>query len=488
MRSTSMTTPMLTLPHDVLSEVALRLPAVGSTKPWRDVNSLAITCRGLRNWKTKKVDKNVKTEWKRVCAEVAKTKGWRDALEKILKDFEHPSRRLFREPILRKIAEKKLVTQSDKINQSYGNFITTIFEGSETASSQEICEFLARCDSSSLDIKKRFTTLLPSFLRTLLSEDRQKVLRSMFNLIDKDKELRKSFAESKISKKIEESLGDDRQSKVLLKLCLVSRNLLSHDLDMDKIGFGLIFIPDDKRWQWVLDNVPECLNATSGMKAMLNDSVCQKKIIDHLSKSFSDCTTDLDRLTVCEKISRICRTLCKCLEGKELLKNVIKWFFKAPACIHSTSGYLKTNYVNSILNYLPHIKNCLGKKEKKLLQNKLFEAFLLSIKAKAYDQTVSIVIGMAKDDIKQFSNFSEKSYHMTIKEVVKGSLKRARELGDLDNREEFIFVLRKLARTHIKSDPDFFQDFVTTADKIMKAGSNSEKPHHNDDYSLSSES
>lgn len=51
MRSTSMTTPMLTLPHDAISEIALRLSAVKSTKPWRDVNSLATTCNFLNQWK-----------------------------------------------------------------------------------------------------------------------------------------------------------------------------------------------------------------------------------------------------------------------------------------------------------------------------------------------------------------------------------------------------------------------------------------------------
>ena len=51
MRLTSVTSPMLTLPHDALNEIALRLPADKSIKPWRDVNSLATTCKGLYEWK-----------------------------------------------------------------------------------------------------------------------------------------------------------------------------------------------------------------------------------------------------------------------------------------------------------------------------------------------------------------------------------------------------------------------------------------------------
>ena len=77
---------MLNLPHDALSEIVLRLPTVSSTKPWRDVNSLAITCKGLYQWKKTAVDKDLEQEWKKVSAEIAIKKGGLRALQVILDD------------------------------------------------------------------------------------------------------------------------------------------------------------------------------------------------------------------------------------------------------------------------------------------------------------------------------------------------------------------------------------------------------------------
>jgi predicted CXXCH cytochrome family protein len=159
---------------------------------------------------------------KKVSAEVAKKTGWRDSLEKILSNFEHPSRRLYREPILRKIADRYPVPKSEKENQSCRKLLAKIFENRETASLEEICKCLDVCGSSSLHTKIRVLTSLPSLLISLSREDGQKVLRSMFNLVDKDKKLGISLAESDIFEKIEESLGDDQQSKILLELCLHS--------------------------------------------------------------------------------------------------------------------------------------------------------------------------------------------------------------------------------------------------------------------------
>ena len=101
MQPPTVASPMLTLSHDALSEIAFRLPAVKSTKPWRDLNSLATTCKGLYYWKKTVVDKNIEAEWNEVSAEIAKTTGWRASLQKIRSDFEHPSRHLFREKLIK---------------------------------------------------------------------------------------------------------------------------------------------------------------------------------------------------------------------------------------------------------------------------------------------------------------------------------------------------------------------------------------------------
>jgi hypothetical protein len=202
---------MLTLPHDALSEIALSLPKVKSTKPWRDVNSLATTCKGLYYWKKTKVDQDVRSEWKRVSAEVAQTSGWRDSLEKILSDFEDPSRRLFREPILRKITKAEKKTTTAKPITSVNDFNVSLYKKRETASINEISWCLIVCADKKLETNKKIelVTKLPSFLSPLKSIDRQKALRMMFRLLDADKKLGMLLNKKGVFKKIEESLDDD---------------------------------------------------------------------------------------------------------------------------------------------------------------------------------------------------------------------------------------------------------------------------------------
>ena len=155
MRLTSITSPIQTLPHDALSEIALSLPAVKSTKPWRDVNSLVITCKGLYEWKKTVVDKNTEAEWKRVSAEVVQTTGWRDALEKILSDFEHPSRRLFREPVLRRITKLKEPISTAEPKTSIYEFQANLFIQRETATLKEISSCLILCSDDGLERHKK---------------------------------------------------------------------------------------------------------------------------------------------------------------------------------------------------------------------------------------------------------------------------------------------------------------------------------------------
>ena len=62
MQSTSITSPLLTLHDDALTDIALRLPAVKSKRPECDMNSLATTCARLYEWKKTKVNDDVNRE------------------------------------------------------------------------------------------------------------------------------------------------------------------------------------------------------------------------------------------------------------------------------------------------------------------------------------------------------------------------------------------------------------------------------------------
>lgn len=241
-----------------------------------------------------KIDQDVSSEWKRVRAEVAKTTGRRDSLEKILSDFEDPSRRLFREPILRKITKAEKQSTTAKPITSVSDFNANLYKKRETASLNEISWCLVVCADKKLEINKKIelVTKLPSFLTELKSIERQKALRMMFELLDADKELGQSLKKNGIFKKIEISFDDDAPSEALLELGLRSRGLLTSKTNLMMLGFNLECIPSAERWNWVLKNVPESLNTTVGMQAMLNDSTCRTQIIDYLDKFFSKCPND----------------------------------------------------------------------------------------------------------------------------------------------------------------------------------------------------
>jgi len=283
MRSTSMTTPMLTVPHDALNEIALKLPVVGSTKPWRDLNSLATTCNRLYQWKKSKVDLDVLAEWDEVNKLIPVKNSWIKGLEVIASDYENSPTRLFREPILRKIASKRLDSDLDNQIKDFDLFFTMLFSMLEKISYEDISQLLGVLSKTSLYTKTQIISVLPLFLPALDSKNRQQVLCQLFKLVDNDPGLRFSLATSGAFNKVGNSLGEDHQSKILLMLSLYSRNLVR--LGSDKDEFVLDFIRDDVRWSWVMDKVPEYLNTKQGLHTMLDDPVCRKKMINYFQSA-----------------------------------------------------------------------------------------------------------------------------------------------------------------------------------------------------------
>lgn len=489
MRSTSMTTPMLTLPHDALSEVALRLPAVNSAKPWRDLNSLATTCMRLYQWKTK-VDNYVETEWKRVCAEVAKTKGWRDSLEKILSDFEHPSIRLFREPILRKITKAEKKTTAAKPITSVSDFNVSLYKKRETASLNEISWCLIVCSHKKLEINKKIELVakLPSFLTELKSNHRQKALRMMFILLDNDEELGLSLKKNGILKKIEESLGDDQQSKILFELGLYSRELSKITLNFLMVRQELSNFPKDKRWLWLLKNVPEFLGTDIGLLAMLRDPACRTQMIDHLDELFSKCPTEGHRLAFCAKVSKVYSKLYDCKEGKRLVKKLVHWFLEAPDFIAAQDSLLESRYVDLLSKHIALVKIYFGKKEKKLLSVKMVKEIKYSSRIKAYDQSTSILMALAKEDIELFKEVVITKSSIGRKEVLIDILNNVALEKDIKDRQNVIAILCEAAEHHFCSDQAFISEFIRMAYPRLEPLSKSFKNAIEDVGSTTSES
>ena len=471
MRLTSVTSPMLTLPHDALNEIALRLPADKSIKPWRDVNSLATTCKGLYYWKKTVVNKKVETEWERVSAGVAKNTGWRDYLEKILSDFEHPSRRLFREPVLRKIAKLKEPKTTAEPKTSLYEFQANLFIQRETATLKEISSCLILCSDDGLESHKKIDLVkkFPSFLSTPKNTDKQKALRMMLNLLFVDKTLTFLIKVNDILKSIEASLGDDPPSKALWELGLRSRGLLTNKPDLGASVFNLEFSPDAEHWNWVLNSVPEFLNTTIGMQIFLNHTVCRPKMIAYLNRIFSECESELARFANCEKVSEVYSQLCECSDGKNLAKKIVRDFLKAPLFRYSDSVHLTRLYVDLLSKHVTLVKAIFGKKEKKMLCKLLVNAIRHATIKNSFDQSTSILMALARDDIKLLKNLT---IGLVPIAALTHALSHAKSIESLDIRYSYVSALYKAASLYREVDPEFVNDFYDDKEAIkwqMKA-------------------
>ncbi len=462
MRSTPMTSQMLTLPFDALSEIALSLPAVGSTKPWRDVNSLAITCVRLCEWK-KTVDNDVEIEWNEVKKTVSGKYGWKDGLEIIISNFENSKTRLFREPILRKIASKRLDSDLNNQIEDFDVFVTMLYSMLEKISYEDIRQLLDVFNKASLSTKTQIVTVLPLFLPALDSKNRQQVLCQLFRLVDSDPMLRHSLTIIGAFNNVGNSLGDDHHSKILLMLSLYSRELLriKHGYK-----FALDFIQSDELWSWVLDKVPEYLDTTHGMEAMLDDPACRTQMINYLYKSFLECS-DTRRHGICEKMLEFHPELRKCCDGVKLVNQLIHWFLRSPEFCIAENGPLNSRFISVLSKHIAMYKTSLGKREKILLTGKISKTISYAIRVKAYDQSTLLLIETAKIDKKLITNVCQYSLDLTNKNALMDALLNVNSLKDLDGRYHYVSALCSAARYHQDSDPKFFKAFLDVRDAIL---------------------
>lgn len=463
MQPPTVASPMLTLSHDALSEIALRLPAVKSTKPWRDLNSLATTCKGLYYWKKTVVDKNIEAEWNEVSAEIAKTTGWRASLQKIRSDFEHPSRRLFREPILHKMVAKRLDSELKDQIEDFHVFVTMFYSMLEKISYEDIRQLLDVFDKASSNTKKQIMAVLPLFLPELVSINRQYVLCQLFKLVDKYPGLGHSLANSGAFDNVGNSLGDDHQTTILLMLSLYSRKLLRIK---DGYKFVLDFIPNDERWSWVMSKVPEYLDTLLGVKDMLGDPACRKQMINYLDKSFLECS-DTMRFGVCKKMLEFHPELRKCHDGENFVDHLIHWFLRSPEFCIAKNGPLNSRFINVLSKHIAMYKTSLGKREKKLLAEKISKTISYAILVKAYDQSTSILIEMAKIDKSLIANVCKNSLELTNKDALINALLKVNRLKNLYSRYDYVSALCIPARHHRDSDPKFFKVFLDMQDAIL---------------------
>jgi len=453
---------MLNLPYDVLSEIALRLPAVKSKTPWQTINSLATTCTFLYQWKTDKVNKFVEAEWRNIKQKIVELGGWHKGLKAIIGNFNTADNRIYREPVLRKIYIHGSSPER-VIKKGYSKFVSLILFKRETATLEEIDACLTKCSNSSVKRKNLIVRVLVDFFPTLSSSDRQKALRLMFNFLNNDIALCKLLADGNAFNKAEKLLGDDLQSKALLELGLHSFGLLLRHPNKHTVKLGLSFVPDEKRWDWVLNSVPKCLDTKFGIEAMLDDPACFRQVIDHLDKSFSGCLGDDNRYVVCNTILPAYSKLCKHVEGKMLTEKLISWFLQ-----HSIRKNINNNGLQS--NYLKLLH--FGRSEKLLLKKILLDVINYLLLANEYQKSTSIFIAMAKNDKKllvEFGNFfilNAKKQNYYLVQALNNALIHTAEIKDAEGRDVYIFFLKKIAHEYFGASSEFFKKFNNEANNV----------------------
>ena len=464
MRSTSIASPMLTLPHDALSEIALRLPTVKSTKPWRDMNSLATTCMRLYEWKKTTVDNDVEMEWMEVKKKIHGVNGWRNGLEIIISDFENLPTRLFREPMLRRLAGKELASAAGQHFKDIRLFLTRLYSMRETVSITEIHQLFELLNNVSLSSKTKIIAMLSSLLPEFTSSDRQQVLLHMFKVLDEDSQLKYALLTKDTFNTIGNLLGEDHQSKILLLLSLYSRELLSPPTGY---SFGLSFILEDDRWPWILKKIPEFLDTEQGMEVMLDDSACRVPMIDYLHRSFLECKSDIERFSLCKRVSAFYPLLCKSSDGEKLIGELVCWFLRSPEFCIGENGRLNNHYIGLLSKNIALYKNFLGKNEKDLLAEKISKAINYAIRVKAYDQSTSLLIEIAKIDKKLITKVCQNSFDLTNKDALMDALLNVNSLKDLAGRYHYVSALCIAAQHHRDSDPKFFKAFLDVRNTIL---------------------
>jgi hypothetical protein len=372
---------------------------------------------------------------------------------------------LFREPVLRKITKAEKKTATAKPITSVSDFNVSLYKKRETASLNEISWCLIVCSYKKLEINKKIELVekLPSFLTELKSTDRQKALRMMLRLLDNDKKLGMSLKKNDIFKKIEASLDDDAESEALLELGLRSRGLLTSKPDLGILRFNLECIPSAERWDWVLKSVPECLNTTLGIQAMLNDSASRPQMINHLNKSFSY-STSISRLELCKKISPLYSKLCECSDGKKLAIKISRCFLRENVFTTDQGARLSSTYMYLLIKHIELVKTYFGKKEKKLLKAAIYKTIQYAIQIKAYEQSTSLLIALAKDDAKVIKYLR---ICWVPKAALTHALNHAKSIDSLDIRYGYVSALYHLAAYFYRElDPKFVKDFYIEKEAI----------------------
>ncbi len=343
--------PITSLPHDVLNEIVFRLPGVRSKAPWHDLNSLASSCRFLSQWKADEVKPLLKQVWARAAKIQKEIKCWQSTLLTLV-DTSFDSRvRLFREPVLRKLASKRRDIEDGDVSRSYPGFIATVSSHRERLSVGEFRHFLDVCGKSSPSQKGAILATMPRLLEGFTADDLLQACAILSKSLGKDRELCRRLAKLGVMEKLLDAAGRSKRGFAMLELSLLARDSLPYPMSELDVQRTLSVIPDKKRWSWVSRSVCEFIQSGTIVRCLLSDRYCSRQLVKFMCAAFSEEHGYLKKIDTCGCVYEGRSILATTEVGRALLDLVSDWIVNSMVFKIDGEGALKDRFVSLISKF-----------------------------------------------------------------------------------------------------------------------------------------
>lgn len=463
------------IPYDIWTQVALRLSVVKSKMPWRDVNSLASTSKPLYQWKKSELCQRLIRERAVAVTMIHASSDPHTVLQKILDVPTDSMSRLLREPVLRKVFDKRHADRSARkaMNKS-PDFLLAVYANRESASLSEIkhCfEVLGVIkDDKGLDL----CHVLLSLLTTLKGDDRLKGIRLMFDWIDKQRPAGEVIWTDKTFSNIHAALGKDDASEAYLELGLYARKLLPHKLKLYDAADSLSWLPDNLRWSWVAANVPEFIETRLGIVLLLSDPMCAPQLISQFKNYFSEEKIDAKKLLLCTRVLMLHQQFEKQPNGKKLIKQVCCCLLQIPEGVGAGDAQLYRRYKAAVKQFIAMPKNYLKAHESVFFYSRLFRVAGEAMVSRNGARFTGMLQLAARGDRQTSSTLkcaipSDFSDSVKIIDALKQALSKIVQLSSRDDQLYYVHMLLEIAKSARHLNPSAYEVFK---DKVLDVRKN----------------
>lgn len=336
------------LPNDVLNEIVFQLPGVKSKAPWRDLNSLASSCRSLSKWKADEVKPLLKQVWSRAAKIQKEIKCWQSTLLTLVDPSFDSGVRLFREPVLRKLTSKRQDIEAGDVSRTYPDFIATVCSHRESLSVGEFRHFLDVCAKSSPSQKDAILATMPRLLDRLTADDLLQACAILSKSLGEDRGLCRRLAKRGVMEKLLDAAGRSKQGFAMLELSLLASHSLPYPMSELDVQRTLSVIPDKKRWSWISRSVREFIQSGTIVRCLLSDRYCSRQLVKFMGAAFSEDHGYLKKIDTCGCVYEGRSILATTGKGRALLDLVSDWIINSMVFKTDGEGALKDRFVSLI--------------------------------------------------------------------------------------------------------------------------------------------